>query len=283
VISLSGATLATFWLSSEAEAARWARELDSAANSVLKMLSLSRRQMQMDTIRSVQALWEVKIAMAQESTTQRDGPKEKHGSEHSEGREVEFSEVSEKEQDMSELDSDFDNFTDLPKTLSFDRLKVEPAASTSTASTARLSLEEVFEDEGGQPAVLQEQSDAVQATPRTLRIAELEERLATAAELPKLLSLNRKQVHELVQQAAEREAELATVRQRVLRRRAQELLKPRTISSTTTSVRQGPAVVREVVAKPFIITPKTQRVPGPRNPQAALPVCPGDCMAACGA
>merc|ERR1719343_475419 len=85
---------------------------------------------------------------------------------------------------------------------------------------------------------------------RDARIAELEKQVSQAAKLPKMLSLNRRQAHELVQQAAAREAELAKMRREVLHRRAQDMLKPRIIS-TTTSVYQGPAVVKEVVMKPF--------------------------------
>jgi len=85
---------------------------------------------------------------------------------------------------------------------------------------------------------------------RDARIAELERQLAQAAELPKMLSLNRRQTNDMVQVAAAREAELARMRREVLHKRAKEMLKPRIIS-TTTSVYEGPAVVKEVVTKPF--------------------------------
>jgi len=90
------------------------------------------------------------------------------------------------------------------------------------------------------------------------RIAELERRLAQAAELPKMLSLNRRQAHEMVQQTAACEAELARMRREVLHKRAQEMLKPRIISTTTTSFYEGPAVVKQVVTKPFITIQEEQ-------------------------
>jgi len=54
-----------------------------------------------------------------------------------------------------------------------------------------------------------------------------------------------------VEQATAREAELAKMRREVLHRRAQEMMRPRIISTTTGSVYEGPAVVREVVTVPL--------------------------------
>jgi len=312
IVSFSGAVVATFWLNSPAEAARWAKELDLSATTMPKMLSLNRQQM--ENLRAEQALWEGKISMAKDSKTHRDRL---------------LVEVAEKEQRMSELASDIESFKDLPKTLSLDRHQIE-------------ELQQIAKDKENQVAALQGQLDAFQAMPKMIslnrkqiaqleqkamsqqgaaadlqqeleafqekqkrlavenqrvaelkaqqdqkdsvidslssritqfrelpkmlsvrrvqvekkeaekdeRIAELERRLAQAAELPKMLSLNRRQAHDLVQQATAREAELAKMRREVLHKRAQEMLKPRIIS-TTSRVYQGPAVVKEVVMKPL--------------------------------
>jgi hypothetical protein len=82
---------------------------------------------------------------------------------------------------------------------------------------------------------------------QNVRIAELEGRLAQAAE----------QAHEMVQQAAARKAELTALRQQALHDRAQEMLKPRIVSATT-SVYEGPAVVQEAITKPFSSIPEEQ-------------------------
>merc|ERR1719343_1828989 len=95
---------------------------------------------------------------------------------------------------------------------------------------------------------------------RDARIAELEKQVSQAAKLPKMLSLNRRQAHEMVQQAAAREAELAKMRREVLHRRAQEMLRPRIISTTTSKVYEGPAVFKKVVTKPRIISTTTSKV-----------------------
>lgn len=210
VISSSGTTVATFWLSSPIEAANWAKELASAATSLSNMVSLNRRQMQMDAIRSAEALWEAKIAMAQDS-----GTKSRTLSD----------EVDDAEPEMNKLISEVDSLT-----LSLYRHKVE-------------GLEEVFKDKEGQIAVPQGHMDCVEATPKILRISELEKKLAQA------LSFSRKQTEDLVRQMFDSEAEQAAVRLQVLHKSAQELPKPSIISSTTTSIFQDPTVVKEAVMR----------------------------------
>jgi len=313
VVSFSGGVLATFWLTSPVEAARWAKELDLSATNMSKMLSLNRQQM--EKIRAEQALWEKKISMAKNSRAHQDRL---------------LVEVAEKEQRMTELASDIESFKDLPKTLSLDRHQIEELEQISKDKENQVAalqgqlngfqtmpkmisinrkqiaqLEQKAMSEEGKVADLQQELEAFQEKQKALavehlraaeikaqqrqkesiidslssrikqvrelpkmlsvrrvrvekkdaeqdvRIAELERQLLRAAELPKMLSLNRRQAHEMVQQVAARETELAKMRREVLHKRAQEMLRPRIISTTTSSVVEGPAVVREVVTKPF--------------------------------
>lgn len=343
VISPSGTTWSTFWLSSPAEAARWAKELHAAAAGLSKMASLNARQMQMDAISSVQDLWEARIAMAQDSGAQLDGLPDEAAEEEQEQPEVDsdgfkgsevlgFKEVqalweariatgrdsgaqtdgppdeaAEEEQEESEVDSF--------KGSEVDSLKEASEAGTPTSTRCpsedsevgslgdlppmaldlgRLKIEglgETSQGRGGQLADPQGQLGAVQTTPRTLRIFELEERLAQAAELPKQLSLSRRRAHDLVRQAADQEAELAGLRQKLLHRRAQDMLRPRIISSTSTIVHQGPAVVKGVVSRPFstvqgdqtdqtCLGPRSPRRSPRWSPRATLAACPEDSMMA---
>lgn len=347
VISPSGTTWSTFWLSSPAEAARWAKELHSAAASLSKMASLNARQMQMDTISSVQDLWEARIAMAQDSGAQLDGLPDEAAEEEQEEPEVDsdsfkgsgvlsFKEVqalweariatgrdsgaqtdgpldaaAEEEQAESEVGSfkgsEVDSLKETSEagTPTSTRCPSEDSAVGSLGDLPRLDLPgaldlgrlkieglgETFQGRGGQLAEPQGQPGAVQTTPRTLRIFELEERLAQATELPKQLSLSRRRAHDLVRQTADQEAELARLRQKLLLRRAQDMLRPRIISSTSTIVHQGPAVVKGVVSRPFSTVQGDQTdqtclgLPSPRrsprwSPRATLAACPEDSMMA---
>lgn len=226
------------------------------------------------SFKEVQALWEARIATGRDSGAQTDGPPDEAAEEEQEESEVDSFKGSEVDslKEASEAgtptstrcpseDSEVGSLGDLPPmALDLGRLKIE-------------GLGETFQGRGGQLADPQGQPGAVQTTPRTLRIFELEERLAQAAELPKLLSLSRRRAHDLVRQTAAREAELARLRRRLLQRRAREMLRPRIISSTTTSVHQGPAVVKEVVSRPFSTVPRDQTYLGHRGPPAALPAC----------
>lgn len=98
VTALSGAALATFWLSSPAEAARWAKELYSSTTSLPTMSSLNRRKRHMEEICAEQALWEARIRMAQDSATQQDTPCVFHN--------MVLDAVAEKEQELTRLSSD---------------------------------------------------------------------------------------------------------------------------------------------------------------------------------
>jgi septal ring factor EnvC (AmiA/AmiB activator) len=313
IVSFSGAVLATFWLNSPLEAARWAKELDLSATTMPKMLSLNRQQM--EKIRAEQAFWEEKISRAKDSKVHQDRL---------------LVEVAEKEQRLSELASDIESFKVLPKTLSLDRHQIEELEQVAKDKENHISalqgqldafqtmpkmislnrkqvaqLEQKAMAEEGKVADLQQELEAFQEKQKALalenqrvaelkaqqgqkdsiidslgsritqfrelpkmlsvrrvqvekkeaewdaRIAELEKQVSQAAKLPKMLSLNRRQAHEMVQQAAAREAELAKMRREVLHRRAQEMLRPRIISTTTSSVYEGPAVFKKVVTKPL--------------------------------
>jgi exonuclease VII small subunit len=206
VISSSGATLATFWLNSANEAARWAKELASAATSLSKMVSLNRRQMQMDTIRSAEALWEAKIAMAQDSgTTSR----------------TLSDELDEAEQEMNKLLSEVDSLT-----LTLDRHKIE-------------GLEEISKDREGQIAVPQGHMD-VELDKQLAQAAELSKQLSFSRKQSEDLV---RQITESDESEAE---QAAAVRLQVLHKRAQELPQFPIISSTTTSISQDPAVMEAV-------------------------------------
>jgi len=331
IVSFSGAVLATFWLNSPVEAARWAKELDLSATSMSKMLSLNRQQM--EKIRAEQDLWEGKISMAKNSRAHQDRL---------------LVEVAKKEERMSELASDIESFKDLPKTLSLDRHQIEELEQISKDKENQVAalqgqlnafqampkmislnrkqiaqLEQKATSEEGKVADLQQELEAFQEKQKALavesqrvaelkaqqgqknsvidslssritklrelpkmlsvrrvqvekkeaeqdaHIAELERQLSEAAKLPKMLSLNRRQTQEMVRQAAARETELAKMRREVLHKRAQEMLRPRIISTTTSSVYEGPAVVKEVVMKPFGSIQEAQ----PWNPGNDALVC----------
>lgn len=255
--------MATLWLSSPGEAARWAGELASATMGLPKMASLNRRQRQMDTIRSVQALWEVNLVMAQNSSTEQDTLRD---------------EVAEDEQEMNKLNSEVDSL----KLLSLDSHKIERldvhapekegkglADPTQPVTFLRgvpkiEGLKELSIDKEGQMALPQGQLDVVWASPM--------------ADVPKSPRLDRRRAHDLIRQTAEGEVELAAVRQQVLSKRAQELLKPSVVFSALppsprpdAARKGGRAVVKEMVTRPFDTIPEDHVFLGPLNPPSALP------------
>jgi myosin heavy subunit len=164
VVSLTGSTIATFWLNSAEEASRWAQELDPAQKNMAKMLSLNR--VQMESIRAEAAIWEEKIKMANDSKTH---------------RERLLVEVAEKEKTVKELSAEIENFKDLPKALSLDRRQME-------------ELERASKDKEGQLASLQEQLTAFQA-------------------MPKMMSINRKQIAELEHKAVSEKGQIADLQE----------------------------------------------------------------------
>jgi hypothetical protein len=267
VTALSGAALATFWLNSPAEAARWAKELDSSATSLPKMSSLSkmssmnRRKRHMDEISAEQALWEAKIRMVQDSARQQDTLCMFHN--------MVLDEVTEKEQEMTKLGSDTTKLSSYSSESSsqsgsldshqIDKLEQisndRRAVSISSSKESRTAVPQLelgpLQQEQARPAVQSQRVGEPTAWQDDM-MGSLRSGMAHLQELPKILTVGRAEVEEM-KVASTRIAEL----ERRLARSTQEML-------------QGPAGGKEMVTKPFGAIPEGQGMLGPWSPRGCL-------------